>query len=261
MRLRLRSRRAAFTLVELLVVIAVIALLMAILIPTLTQVTRSARRVTCSNNLREITRAMVAYASAGNLHRGTVANALPSVGPTTGNWGDMKEGNPGAYWLMLTGRQPDDTPLDNVRNAWLQPGVLVCPSAERSGKRAPEISDAGMTVETYSYSYLSQVPFTEGGRTYTATSISGTAGSLAILADRNPACEPGEESFEAGLADQNSPNHGQTGQNVASLDQSVQWLETPELSGGDSDNIYAPEPGGDAGSGQRAGVEDSFLIP
>lgn len=258
--------RAGFSLVELMVVIAVIALLMAILIPTLTSIRRSARVVTCANNLREITRSMIAYASAGNLHRGTVANALPSVGPGTGNWGDLQDGNAGAFWLMITGRGPSDEPMSNVRNNWLQPNLLLCPSAARTGMRAPRSDDGGMLAETYSYSYLSQVPFTDSndGRTYSATSITEAPGSLVILADRNPACEPDQTRHDSDKANQNSPNHGGRGQNVALIDQSVRWEETPTVPGAtpgaDEDNIYAPATGSGT-KGERRYMGDSFLIP
>ena len=45
----------AFTLVELLVVIAVIALLMALLIPVLRSARERAHRVVCMSNLRQLT--------------------------------------------------------------------------------------------------------------------------------------------------------------------------------------------------------------
>ena len=53
----------AFTLVELLVVIAVIALLMAILLPALTKAREQARRVACSVNLKSFMTANFVYAS------------------------------------------------------------------------------------------------------------------------------------------------------------------------------------------------------
>lgn len=57
----MQRRRAAFTLVELLVAIAVIAILAALLLPTLAKARERARRARCASNLRQIAMASFMY--------------------------------------------------------------------------------------------------------------------------------------------------------------------------------------------------------
>jgi prepilin-type N-terminal cleavage/methylation domain-containing protein len=58
--------RAAFTLIEMLVVIAIIAILASMLLPALAQSKERARRVSCTSNVKQIAMAMKMYVDENN---------------------------------------------------------------------------------------------------------------------------------------------------------------------------------------------------
>jgi len=101
------AERSAFTLVEILVVIAVIGVLIALMLPAIQQARESARKTQCANNLKQIGLAMHAYLiNYKAFPAGYISTVLP----------DHEDGGPGWGWASLISPFIEEQPLHDQIN-------------------------------------------------------------------------------------------------------------------------------------------------
>jgi prepilin-type N-terminal cleavage/methylation domain-containing protein len=133
--LSVRCNRKAFSLVELLVVIAVIAMLLAILVPSLQAAKLKAKAVACSANLSNIGKAIFAYAGD---YKDTIPFG-PEAPPITGsNFYTVK----GDVTSLLSLENSAPVGLGLLLKGYLsqQPKVLFCPGADQRSEADKQLA-------------------------------------------------------------------------------------------------------------------------
>jgi prepilin-type N-terminal cleavage/methylation domain-containing protein/prepilin-type processing-associated H-X9-DG protein len=260
-------RYHAFTLLELLVVVAIIGALIAVMLPALASAREQARRTTCSANLGSIGRSMLVYASQERVF----PTQPPPKASKVGKWS-----NPPFAAAVASGKDPimdaytnNGTPSvpsyrsmgEPMANLWLlvllsmaKPEQFLCPSDTLSPVAADLNTPPGFAVKGVFVNFGTVHGIPGGGPTYSyafaypwigATNLlpdwwrGGADGSVPIGADMGPSLTPPYDDPTAppGSSKGNSKNHGGRGQNVLFADAHVSFSSRNDVGRG-ADNIY-----------------------
>lgn len=189
-------KKKAFTLVELLVVIGIIALLIGILLPALNKARESSRSIKCASNIRQLGVAMQFYI---NENKGI----LPHGGDPryTDNDGDRAARSVGwwddpALWINVAARniykrsysEMQLDPGTQLPNNLTGNSVFVCPSARDAGTSqggSNEVATAGGYHQMYGHPNRLPTPNPIGAKFTAGTTDTGGATTASAGGARN----------------------------------------------------------------------------
>jgi prepilin-type N-terminal cleavage/methylation domain-containing protein/prepilin-type processing-associated H-X9-DG protein len=155
---RTPARRAGFTIIELLVVVAVIGILLALLMPAIQQARVASRRKRCQHNLKQLGIALQNYHSnynvfpIGNMFRGTAYSNGWSMFAMM-----MPELDMQSQYMKLNFKYPDRCVAWQVQMETAKPGswpgyspqqIFTCPSDPNGGRQFTGSTGSGAYLVT-----------------------------------------------------------------------------------------------------------------
>jgi prepilin-type N-terminal cleavage/methylation domain-containing protein len=130
-------RRSGFTLIELLVVIAIIGVLVALLLPAVQEAREAARRIQCTNNLKQVGVALHSYHSANYVFPiGYIAWPNSNTNVTSPGWSWASALLPGLEQQPLYSATNFTLPIEvppNLTTRTTALAVFVCPTDRFTG--------------------------------------------------------------------------------------------------------------------------------
>lgn len=221
---RASRSRQAFTLIELLTVIAIIGILAAILIPVASSVRESARRAVCQSNVRQQMLAMHMFAEDHFDTGARVPEHLQS----------MLSGATAGFWWVTT-PSADNAPLSLYPDYIDDVEVFLCPSTQN--RIRPNTNRAGVQIDLetnaanredsrggHSYEYFGwwSTHWPEGPMVKTPASVSGLESHIMLMFD-------GDDTPHSQNCPDPANNHGDAGYNVGFADGHVRWVPRGEV--------------------------------
>jgi prepilin-type N-terminal cleavage/methylation domain-containing protein len=163
----LRKQRG-FTLIELLVVIAIIAILIGLLVPAVQKVREAANRMSCTNNLKQISLATINCADRNEAKLPPSIGVYPGVNnqaPYNSNGGTFLHILPyieqdNVFKASLSNPDPDGRNGNNpTYSQWTAPvqnarvKTYICPSDPTMPLQTPARSSYGINGQIFKYNY------------------------------------------------------------------------------------------------------------